>query len=124
MSLSTAEARNQHAAAGGIEAALAAVRQVWEEGRIRIEIEVQSLSELERALACGGFHRIMFDNFSLDDLRRAVALVNQRYETEASGGVRLDTVRAIAETGVEYISVGALTHSAPALDISMDISLE
>lgn len=115
---------NHIAAAGGIEAALAAVRRVWEEGRIRIEIEVQSLSELERALACGGFHRIMFDNFSLDDLRRAVTLVNQRYETEASGGVRLDTVRAIAETGVDYISVGALTHSAPALDISMDISLE
>ncbi|KXB97356.1 MAG: hypothetical protein AA908_07725, partial [Chlorobi bacterium NICIL-2] len=62
---------NHIAAAGGIEAALAAVRRVWEEGRIRIEIEVQSLSELERALACGGFHRIMFDNFSLDDLRRA-----------------------------------------------------
>jgi nicotinate-nucleotide pyrophosphorylase (carboxylating) len=115
---------NHIAAAGGIEAALAAVRRVWEEGRIRIEIEVQSLGELERALACGGFHRIMFDNFSLDDLRRAVALVNHRYETEASGGVRLQTVRAIAETGVDYISVGALTHSAPALDVSMDIALE
>lgn len=115
---------NHIAAAGSIQAALAAVRPMWEEGRIRIEIEVQSLGELERALACGGFHRIMLDNFSLEDLRRAVALVARRYETEASGGVRLDTIRAIAETGVDFISVGALTHSAPALDISMDLSLD
>lgn len=115
---------NHIAAAGSIEAALAAVRPLWEQGRIHIEIEVQSLDQLERALACGGFHRIMFDNFSQDDLRRAVARVAHQYETEASGGVRLETVRAIAETGVDFISVGALTHSAPALDISMEIILE
>lgn len=115
---------NHIAAAGSIEAALAAVRPLWEQGRIRIEIEVQSLDQLERALACGGFHRIMFDNFSTEDLRRAVARVAHQYETEASGGVRLETVRAIAETGVDFISVGALTHSAPALDISMEIILE
>lgn len=115
---------NHIAAAGSIEAALHAVRHLWEEGKMRIEIEVQSHDQLERALACGGFHRIMFDNFSLDDLRRAVALIGRRYETEASGGVRLETVRAIAETGVDFISVGALTHSAPALDISMELTLE
>uniref|UniRef100_H5SG27 Probable nicotinate-nucleotide pyrophosphorylase [carboxylating] n=1 Tax=uncultured Bacteroidota bacterium TaxID=152509 RepID=H5SG27_9BACT len=115
---------NHIAAAGSIAAALNAVRSIWEAGRIPIEIEVQSLDQLDDALACGGFHRIMFDNFSLEELRRGVALVNRRYETEASGGVRLETVRAIAETGVDFISVGALTHSAPALDISMDIALE
>jgi nicotinate-nucleotide pyrophosphorylase (carboxylating) len=65
----------------------------------------------------------MLDNFSLDDLARAVALIDDRARTEASGGVNLATVRAIAETGVNTISVGALTHSAPALDLGLDISL-
>ncbi len=114
---------NHIAAAGSIQAALNAVRPLWEAGRIRIEIEVQSLDQLSEALTIGGFHRIMLDNFSLEDLRVAIERINHRYETEASGGVRLDTVRALAETGVDFISVGALTHSAPALDISMDIAI-
>ncbi|MCS7000442.1 MAG: carboxylating nicotinate-nucleotide diphosphorylase [Bacteroidota bacterium] len=114
---------NHIAAAGSIEAAIEAVRPLWEEGTVRIEIEVQSTEQLKRALAVGNFHRIMLDNFPLDLLRQAVEMVAGRYETEASGGVTLATVRAIAETGVDFISVGALTHSAPALDISMDIAI-
>jgi nicotinate-nucleotide pyrophosphorylase (carboxylating) len=65
----------------------------------------------------------MLDNFSVPDLARAIALIGDRARTEASGGVNLTTVRAIAETGVNTISVGALTHSAPALDLGLDISL-
>jgi len=112
---------NHIAAAGSIEAALRAVQQHWNEQRILIELEVQSFDQLEQALHISGFHRIMLDNFSIDDLRRAVNMIDGRYQTEASGGVRLETVRAIAETGVDFISVGAITHSAPALDIAMDI---
>lgn len=114
---------NHIAAAGSIEAALAAVQPLRESRQYRVEIEVQSLEQLDRALAVGGFDRIMLDNFSIDQLRAAVERIGGRYETEASGGVTLDTVRAIAETGVACISVGALTHSAPALDISMDIAI-
>jgi nicotinate-nucleotide pyrophosphorylase (carboxylating) len=114
---------NHIAAAGSIEAALAAVQPLRESRRYCVEIEVQSLEQLDRALAVGGFDRIMLDNFSIDQLRAAVERIGGRYETEASGGVTLDTVRAIAETGVACISVGALTHSAPALDISMDIAI-
>lgn len=113
---------NHIAACGSIEAALAAVRPLFDEGRVRIEVEVQSLEELDRALAVGGFHRIMLDNITLDQLRIAVDRIGGRYQTEASGGVRLETVRAIAETGVDFISVGALTHSAPARDISMELA--
>jgi len=112
---------NHIAAAGSIEAALRAVQQHWNEQRVLIELEVQSFDQLEQALHIGGFHRIMLDNFSIDDLRSAVNMIDGRYQTEASGGVRLETVRAIAETGVDFISVGAITHSAPALDIAMDI---
>lgn len=113
--------KDNHIAAGSIDAALRAVQQHWNEQRVLIEIEVQSFDQLEQALHIGGFHRIMLDNFSIDDLRSAVNTIDGRYQTEASGGVRLETVRAIAETGVDFISVGAITHSAPALDIAMDI---
>ncbi len=114
---------NHVAAAGGIAEALQAVRSTFEEGLIKIELECDSLEQLELALSIGGFHRVMFDNFSLDDTRRGVEMVNKRFETEASGGITLDTVAAIAECGVDYISTGAITHSAVALDISMDIQL-
>jgi nicotinate-nucleotide pyrophosphorylase (carboxylating) len=86
---------------------------------IKVEVEIDGLDQLEDALA----HRpdvVMLDNFSLDDLRRAVAQTASRATLEASGGVTLTTVRAIAETGVDVISVGALTHSAPVLDIGLD----
>jgi nicotinate-nucleotide pyrophosphorylase (carboxylating) len=86
-----------------------------------ITVEVRNLVELEEVLTKGGITRIMFDNFEVPILREAVAHVNHRFETEASGGVTLHTVRKIAETGVDYISVGALTHSAGTLDLSLKV---
>jgi nicotinate-nucleotide pyrophosphorylase (carboxylating) len=87
-----------------------------------IEVETTTLAEVGEALAAGGVQRIMLDNFPTDAMRKAVALVAGRAEVEASGGITLDNVRAIAETGVDFISVGALTHSAKALDISLDLT--
>jgi nicotinate-nucleotide pyrophosphorylase (carboxylating) len=86
---------------------------------VAIEVEVDRLEQLEEALRYAP-HAILLDNFAIEDLARAVALVRGHAVLEASGGVRLDNVRAIAETGVNYISVGALTHSAPTLDIGLD----
>jgi nicotinate-nucleotide pyrophosphorylase (carboxylating) len=83
-----------------------------------VEAECQTLAELRDALAAGA-PRILLDNMTNDQLREAVAITAGRAELEASGNVSLDTVRAIAETGVDFISVGALTHSAPALDVSL-----
>jgi len=114
---------NHIAAAGSITKAIRACADVFAEGKINIEVETASLKDIEEVLACGGVHRIMFDNFTPDVMQQAVALVAGAYETEASGGITLDTVRAFAETGVDYISTGAITHSAKALDISMDIAL-
>jgi nicotinate-nucleotide pyrophosphorylase (carboxylating) len=90
---------------------------------IKIEVEVDRINQIAPVLA-GGVDIIMLDNFTLDELREGVALVDGRAVVEASGNVRLDTVRAIAQTGVDVISVGALTHSARALDLGLDISLE
>jgi len=87
---------------------------------MHVEVEVDRLDQIEPVLAAG-IDTIMLDNFALDDLRRGVALVAGRATVEASGGVSLDTVRAIAETGVDVISVGALTHSAAALDLGLDL---
>src|SRR5207302_9694731 len=86
-----------------------------------IIIEADNREQVEEALAAGANH-ILLDNMTPDELREAVTLVAGRAKTEASGGVRLDTVRAIAQTGVDYISVGALTHSARAVDFSLEIS--
>jgi nicotinate-nucleotide pyrophosphorylase (carboxylating) len=86
-----------------------------------ITVEVRNLVELHEVLQRGGITRIMLDNFELPLLKEAVATINKQYETEASGGVNLQTVRKIAETGVDYISVGALTHSAGSLDLSLKI---
>jgi len=88
-----------------------------------LEVEVDRIDQIEPVLA-GGVDTIMLDNFSLDELRRGVAIVAGRALIEASGGVNLDTVRAIAETGVDIISVGALTHSARALDLGLDLQVE
>ncbi len=85
---------------------------------LRIEIEVRSFDELQQVLEHGGVNRIMFDNFSVDDTRKAVALVAGRYETESSGGITFDTIRSYAECGVDFVSVGALTHSVKVLDMS------
>jgi len=116
---------NHSELAGGVgEAARLALEAAPELARaagresVPVEVECATLHEVEQALAAG-VPWILLDNMSLDDLRRAVELADGRAELEASGGVTLDTIRAVAETGVDYISVGALTHSAPALDVSL-----
>ena len=88
---------------------------------LKVTVEVKNLMELFEVLDTGKVTRIMFDNFELPLLKEGVRLVNKRFETEASGGVNLQTVRKIAMTGVDYISIGALTHSAQALDMSLKI---
>jgi nicotinate-nucleotide pyrophosphorylase (carboxylating) len=107
---------NHVAVAGGIEAA---VRRAAEAGIEKIIVEVDRLDQIEPALA-GGATWLLLDNMAPATLREAVALVDGRAPTEASGGVRLDTIRAIAETGVTHVSVGRLTQSAPAADIGLD----
>jgi len=109
---------NHIVASGGIGAALARAKAAAGH-LVKIEIEVDSLDQLDEALA-GGPDVIMLDNFTLADLRTAVARAKGHAILEASGGVTLETVRAIAETGVDVISSGALTHSSPALDIGLD----
>jgi nicotinate-nucleotide pyrophosphorylase (carboxylating) len=89
---------------------------------VHLEVEVDRLDQIEDVLAAG-VDTIMLDNFSTDELREGVALVGERANIEASGGVNLDTVRAIAETGVDLISVGALTHSTRSLDLGLDVVL-
>ena len=85
---------------------------------MKIEIEVRNLDELEQVMAVGGVDRIMLDNFSLADTRKAVERIGGKYETESSGGITLETLRDYAECGVDFISVGALTHSVKGLDMS------
>ena len=85
---------------------------------LKIEIEVRNFDELQQAMDCGGIDRIMLDNFSVADTKKAVELVGGRYETESSGGITFDTIRDYAECGVDFISVGALTHSVKGLDMS------
>jgi nicotinate-nucleotide pyrophosphorylase (carboxylating) len=109
---------NHLAATGSIRAAVERLRTVTD---LPIEVECDTLEQLQEALAAGA-DAILLDNMSLDELRQAVALADGRARLEASGGVTLDTVRAIAETGVDEISVGALTHSAPALDVSLELT--
>jgi nicotinate-nucleotide pyrophosphorylase (carboxylating) len=111
---------NHIAAAGGISQAMERVRKAASEG-LAIEVEVTSLSQFEEALA-GQPDRIMLDNMTPDEMRRAVDLAVGRVELEASGNVSLDNVAEIAATGVDFISVGALTHSVRALDISLEIT--
>ena len=105
--------------AGGIVAALARCRRYLEQNnlRLKIEIEVRNFEELEEALA-GKPDRIMLDNFTVGDTHRAVELIGGRVETESSGGITRETIRAYAEQGVDYISVGELTHSVRCLDLS------
>ncbi len=111
---------NHIAIAGGIDAVLNCAQDNIGH-TVKIEIEVDTLAQLEEVLKHGGADIVMLDNFELRDLETAVKLVDGRIITEASGGVNLQSVRAIAETGVDYISVGALTHSATAMDIGLDI---
>lgn len=113
--------KDNHIAACGGEVGTAIARAKAYAGHLRmIEVEVDTLAQLEEALKHAP-HAILLDNMDLDTLRVAVALTAGRVTLEASGGVNLDTVAAIAETGVDYISVGALTHSAPNLDLGLDV---
>jgi nicotinate-nucleotide pyrophosphorylase (carboxylating) len=110
---------NHIAAVGGIQAAIRAAR-AGAPHTVKIEVEVENLAMVAQAVAAGA-DIIMLDNMSLDEMRAAVDYIAGRALTEASGGVTLDRVRAIAECGVDMISVGALTHSVPAMDISLDV---
>lgn len=85
---------------------------------LKIEIEVRNFDELQQVLDCGGVDRIMLDNFSVENTKKAVDIIAGKYETESSGGITFDTIRQYAECGVDYISVGALTHSVKGLDMS------
>jgi nicotinate-nucleotide pyrophosphorylase (carboxylating) len=107
--------------AGGIEKAIKATHKYLKErGKdLKIEIEVRNMDELHQVLKTGGVNRIMFDNFDTKTTRGAVKLINGKYETESSGGITKDTLRSYAECGVDYISVGALTHQIRSLDMSL-----
>lgn len=106
--------------AGGIEKAIERAREYCRENgkNLKIEVEVRSLDDIRRVLAIGGVDRIMFDNFTPELTREAVRLVDGKVETESSGGITIENLRAYGEAGVDFISVGALTHSVKGLDMS------
>lgn len=110
--------------AGGIHQAITRTRAYLEKNNLnlRVEIEVRNFDELDRVLEIGGVDRIMLDNFTPEDLSRAVVKIPKSYETEASGGITEDNIVAYAASGVNYISVGALTHSVKSLDMSLKAS--
>ncbi len=110
-------------ASGGITKAIQKVKAYLKENNkeLGITVETRNLEELQEVMKEGGVTRIMLDNFDLETLRKGVEMIDKKFEAEASGGVNLTTVRAIAETGVDFISVGALTHSAGSLDMSLKI---
>lgn len=107
--------------AGGIEKTLALTHNYLKEKglNLKVEIEARSLEDVKRILDAGGADRIMLDNFNVENTRKAVLLIAGRAETESSGGITLDTIRSYAECGVDYISVGALTHQIKCLDMSL-----
>jgi len=107
--------------AGGIEKAICLTKEyLIRTGRnLKVEIEARNLNDVRKILETGGIDRIMLDNFSVAETRQAVGMIGGRYETESSGGITLDTIRSYAECGVDYISVGALTHHIKSLDLSL-----
>jgi nicotinate-nucleotide pyrophosphorylase (carboxylating) len=107
--------------AGGITAAVERTKKYLAEKSLdlKIEVETRNIQEVNEVLQAGGVHRVMFDNFSPELMKEAVKLVDGRLETEASGGITIENVRGYAETGVDFISIGALTHSVKSLDISL-----
>ncbi|MBM3419824.1 MAG: carboxylating nicotinate-nucleotide diphosphorylase [Bacteroidetes bacterium] len=107
--------------AGSIAAAIDRTRKYLKEKglSLKVEIEARNIDDVAEILRTGGVDRIMFDNFSADDTLRAVEMVNGRFETESSGGITLETVRSFALCGVDFISVGALTHQISSLDMSL-----
>ncbi|MCC6584463.1 MAG: carboxylating nicotinate-nucleotide diphosphorylase [Chitinophagales bacterium] len=106
---------------GGITKAVHKVHEYLKANNLnlRIEVETRSLENVKEVLNCGGIDRIMLDNFVPEKVKEAVDLINGKYETEASGGITLESIRSFAETGVDFISVGALTHSVKSLDLSL-----
>ena len=106
---------------GGIKQAIQHTKDYLQKTgkKLAIEIEVRNLDELQQVLDAGGIDRILLDNFNFDDLRKAVNMVGRKYDTEASGGITVENIREYAECGVDYISVGALTHSVKSLDLSL-----
>lgn len=106
--------------AGGIKNAIGGCHKYLTEKSLdlKIEIEVRNFDEIRQVLDCGGVDRIMLDNFSVEDTKKAVEMIDGKYETESSGGITFDTIRQYAECGVDFISVGALTHSVKGLDMS------
>lgn len=107
--------------AGGIEQAIISANDYLKARtkKLKIEIEARNLDEVKQIIAIGKVHRIMFDNFSYADIRTAMKWINRKYETEASGGINERTIAKYAATGVDFISVGALTHSIKSLDLSL-----
>jgi nicotinate-nucleotide pyrophosphorylase (carboxylating) len=107
--------------AGGIAQAIQATLEYLEKtGKVlQVEIEVRNFKELDEVLKKGGVNRIMLDNFQPDELKKAVKMINGRFETEASGGINMDNLRVYAETGVDFISSGAITHHIKSLDMSL-----
>ncbi len=109
--------------AGGIKQAIEKTHQYlkFKGLNLPIEVETRSLEEVQQVLEIGGITRIMLDNFTPELLAEAIKLIDKRFETEASGGITMDTITAFAATGVDFISVGALTHSAKSIDLSMKV---
>lgn len=107
--------------AGGIKQAIGATQKYLKQSnkKLQIEIEVRDFNELQQVLDTGGINRIMLDNFTPEAIHTALELINGRYETEASGGITMESLRTYAETGVDFISVGALTHNIKSLDMSL-----
>ncbi len=112
---------NHNDFAGGIEKSIHKTIQYLKENnlKLKIEVETRNLDEVKEVLKVGQIDRIMLDNFTYEQMRKAVKLINGKYETEASGGINLKTVRKYAECGVDYVSVGALTHSVSNMDLSL-----
>ena len=106
--------------AGGIDKAILRAKEyLKEKGKdLKIEIEVRNFDEIDQVMKIGGVNRIMLDNFSVENTRKAVEIIGGKYETESSGGITFETLRSYAECGVDFISVGALTHSVKSLDMS------
>ena len=107
--------------AGGIAQAISACKAYLKEHKLDLDmvVETRSLEDIELVLSLGGVQRIMLDNFSVEETRKAVQLIDHRVETESSGGITSETIRSYAECGVDYISVGALTHQIKSLDLSL-----
>jgi nicotinate-nucleotide pyrophosphorylase (carboxylating) len=110
-------------ACGGVAKAIRKVKGylLANDKELEITVEVRNFDELKEAMQEGGIRRIMLDNFDLDQLRQAVEIIGDEFESEASGGITYESLRMVAETGVGFISVGALTHSAGSMDMSLKV---